>query len=87
MIPIEDLLHRVQWDPGFAGAEVLVGYLDRVGHRIVRVRFDRIHLTRGDHFSFDAVEDDGSVHEVPLHRVREVWRDSVLIWQRGPVRL
>jgi uncharacterized protein (UPF0248 family) len=25
------------------------------------------------------------VHEVPFHRVREVYRDGVLIWQRPPV--
>jgi hypothetical protein len=36
----------------------------------------------GSHFSFTAVEQDGSVHEVPFHRVREVHRDGVLIWQR-----
>jgi uncharacterized protein (UPF0248 family) len=46
------------------------------------VPFTRIQLTRGHHFSFDAIEDDGSVHEVPFHRVRSVWCDGRLIWQR-----
>ena len=32
--------------------------------------------------SFDAIEDDGSVHSVPYHRVREVYRDGALIWRR-----
>jgi uncharacterized protein (UPF0248 family) len=31
---------------------------------------------------FKALEDDGSRHSVPYHRVREVWRDGELIWAR-----
>lgn len=83
MIPIEDLLHRIQWDPRFAGTAIEIGYLDRVGQRIVRVPFARVRLTRGHHFSFEAIEDDGSLHDVPFHRVREVRCDGRLIWQRA----
>ena len=84
MIPIQDLLNRIRWDPGFSKSEFAVGYDDHVAKRIVKVPFRRIHFAAGEHFSFDAVEDDGSVHTVPLHRVREVWRDGELIWRRGP---
>jgi uncharacterized protein (UPF0248 family) len=83
MIPIQDLLHRIQWDPEFGKGEFVVGYYDRVADAVVRVPFRRVHLARGEHFAFEAVEDDGSVHTVPLHRVREVWRDGELIWQRA----
>lgn len=83
MIPIQDLLHRIRWDPGFGKAEFEIGYLDRVTGRIVRVPFERVRFEAGEHFAFEAVEDDGSVHAVPLHRVREVWRDGEVIWQRG----
>jgi uncharacterized protein (UPF0248 family) len=48
VIPIEDLLHRLQWDPRFAGAAVEIGYLDRVGQRIVRVPFHRVREVRCD---------------------------------------
>lgn len=82
MTPIQDLFHRIQWDQEFGKAEFVIGYLDRVGHRIVRVPFQRVHLARGAHFSFDVMEDDGSLHMVPFHRVREVWRGGELIWQR-----
>lgn len=82
MIPIQDLLHRIQWDTEFAKGEFVVGYYDRVDHRIVRVPFRRMHFEHGEHFSFEAVEDDGTLHSVPLHRVREVWRNGELIWQR-----
>lgn len=82
MIPIQDLLHRIQWDPEFGKGDFVIGYLNRVAGRIVRVPFRRVHLKKGEHFSFEAVEDDGAVHVVPFHRVREVWRDGELIWRR-----
>ncbi len=83
MIPIQDLLHRIQWDSEFAKGEFVLGYYDRVGDRIVRVPFQRVHFEKGEHFMFEAVENDGGVHSVPLHRVREVWRNGELIWNRG----
>jgi uncharacterized protein (UPF0248 family) len=82
MIPIQDLLHRIQWDPEFAKGEFVLGYYDRIEDRIVRVPFRRVNFEKGEHFMFEAVEDDGGVHSVPLHRVREVWRNGELIWHR-----
>jgi len=48
----------------------------------VRVPFERGRIPDEHRFAFEAVEDDGSVHSVPYHRVREVWRDGVLVWTR-----
>jgi uncharacterized protein (UPF0248 family) len=84
MMPIQDLLHRIRWDPEFGKGEFEIGYDDHVARCVVRVPFRRVRLERGEHFAFDAVEDDGSTHMVPFHRVREVWRDGKLIWQRAP---
>ncbi len=86
MIPIQDLLHRMQWDPAFGKADFEIGYFDRVTGRIVRVPFRHVRFEKGEHFAFEAVEADGSVHTVPLHRVREVWRNGAVIWQRRPQR-
>ncbi len=82
MIPIQDLLHRIQWDEEYAKAEFEVGYYDRMDDRIVRVPIRRVHFGKGEHFMFEAVEDDGTAHSVPLHRVREVWRNGAVIWHR-----
>jgi uncharacterized protein (UPF0248 family) len=84
MIPIQDLLHRIQRDSEFGKAEFVDGYLDRVSGTPVRVPFHRIRFPSGEHFALEVVEDDSAVHNVPLHRVREVWRDGVLIWHREP---
>ena len=84
MIPIQDLLHRMQWDPDFSRADFEIGYFDRLTGKIVRVPFRHLRFEKGEHFAFEAIEDDGSVHSVPLHRVREVRRNGALIWQRAP---
>jgi uncharacterized protein (UPF0248 family) len=82
MIPTQDLLHRIQWDRTFGAAEFEIAYRDRVRGTLVKVPFSRIRFRSGEHFAFEALEADGSVHSVPLHRVREVWRNGELIWQR-----
>lgn len=82
MIPIQQLLQRIRWDAEFGRADFVIGYYDRVTHGIVRVPLAQVQFEPGEHFAFTAVEADGSVHEVPLHRIREVTRNGVLIWQR-----
>ena len=82
MVPIHELLARIRWDPEFGRARFVVAYLDHKKDALVRVPFERIRLPEDHHFGFEALEDDGSRHSVPYHRVREVWRDGELIWAR-----
>ncbi|PLX84853.1 MAG: DUF504 domain-containing protein [Desulfuromonas sp.] len=84
MIPIQDLLNRIRWDPEFGRASFRLGYWDRVDQRVVQVPFHRLHFPEGDHFAFDLEDLEGEVHHVPLHRVRDVYRDGKLIWHREP---
>ncbi|MEW5984742.1 MAG: DUF504 domain-containing protein [Acidobacteriota bacterium] len=84
MIPIVELLHRIRWDTQFGAAAFSIGYLDRVAGRVVRVPFSDVRLVKGPRRALEAIREDGGVHIVPLHRVREVWRDGVLIWRRTP---
>jgi uncharacterized protein (UPF0248 family) len=83
MIPIHELLSRIRWDPAFGEGRFEIAYLDHVGPRIVRLPLERIVMPEGERFTFDAIEDDGTVHSVPYHRVRAVWRDGELIWSRS----
>lgn len=84
MMPIQDLLHRIQWDPAFGQGAFELGYLDRPAQRIVRVPWRQVRFPAGEHFALEVIGDDGCTHMVPLHRVRTVWRDGELIWQRLP---
>ncbi|HXX10125.1 MAG TPA: DUF504 domain-containing protein [Burkholderiales bacterium] len=86
MITIRSLLDRIRWDSEFGRGGFTLGYHDRIQRGIISVPLARIHIEPGNRFSFSAIEQDGSVHDVPFHRVREVYRDGVLIWQRPPVK-
>jgi uncharacterized protein (UPF0248 family) len=82
MIPIQELLSRIRWDPAFGRGQFIIGYYDRIDEQIIKVPLARIVFETDSHGSFEAIEADGSVHSVPYHRVREVYRDGELIWQR-----
>jgi len=82
MIPIHELLNRIRWDEEFGKGEFVIGYHDRVDNRIIRVPLAELYFEPGDHFSFDLIDSEGELHSIPLHRIKEVYKDGVLIWHR-----
>ncbi len=84
MTPIHELLTRVRWDPEFAGSRLVIGYWDRVQGTILHVDMREIAWDADNPSFFDLIDAEGRAHSIPFHRVREVWRDGNLIWQRHP---
>lgn len=82
MIPIHQLLSRIRWDPEFGRGRFELGYLDRVERRVIRIPFQEAHFAEGNRFSFEIENLDGTTTAISFHRVREVFRDGKLIWQR-----
>jgi uncharacterized protein (UPF0248 family) len=82
MLPIQDVLHRIQWDPAWRGGRFDIGYLDRVVGAIVRVPFEALQSGEGSRAALMVRDDDVTVRRIPLHRVRQVWKDGVVIWER-----
>ena len=82
MVPIQDVLHRIQWDPAWRGGLFEIGYLDRVAGSIVRTAAGAIRLEGGAHPSLTLRDEEGALQQIPLHRVRQVWRNGALIWER-----
>jgi len=83
MIPIHELLNRIRWDEEFGKGDFRIGYYDRVEDTILVVPLSRVLWRRGDHFSVRIVDAEGCFHLVPLHRIREVYRNGECIWKRG----
>lgn len=82
MTPIHELLARIRWDAEFGAAQFVIGYYDRVTGAQVTVPLERLRFEPGEGFAFEAAGEDGTVHAVPYHRVRSVWRNGELIWHR-----
>lgn len=83
MIPLHSLLSRIRWDRDFGAGEFEIGYWDRVLQEAVRVSFAQIVFEPGERDSFLAMGQDGVYRRIPLHRVRQVYKNGVLIWDRG----
>lgn len=60
----------------------MIGYYDRVDDLIIQIPLGDIRFIPGNKFSFQVIDPQGLVHEVPFHRVREVYRNRELIWHR-----
>ncbi len=82
MIPFHELLSRIRWDPEFGRGEFQVGYLDHQRRGLVYVPLAGLREAEDSHFCFEVTDEEGVVHSVPYHRVKEVWKDGVLIWRR-----
>lgn len=84
MQPIHELLNRIHWDPEFGRGHFEIGYYDRLEAKIIRVPFNEVTQMAGNKFTFHVFDEDGLAHCVPMHRVREVYKDGELIWKRDP---
>ncbi len=82
MIPIHELLSRIRWDPGFAKGNFELGYYDRAENRIIVVPLREVTFPAESASTFQLLDQEGQVHRVPFHRVREVYKDSERIWHR-----
>lgn len=84
MQPVQDILNRIRWDPGYARQSFSIGYYDRVADRVVVVPFTDVIFPPDDHYAFTVIDDAGVAHSVPFHRVRDIYRAGRRIWHRGP---
>lgn len=82
MTPLHQLLSRIRWDPAFGRGRFELGYWDRVEGRIVRVALGAIRTDPAEPAVFQVTDEDGETRTIPFHRVKEVYRDGVLIWHR-----
>lgn len=82
VIPIHELLSRIRWDEEYGNADFVIGYYDRVEERIITVSLKELYFNKDDHFDFELLDDEGVTHTIPLHRIRQVFRNGELVWER-----
>ena len=82
MQTIQELINRIHWDSDFSRGVFEIGYFDRLQQRIVRLPFERIYFNPDNHFFFQFVDRDGVDHNVPLHRIRDVYKNGKRSWHR-----
>lgn len=80
MMPLVTFLNKIKWDKRENPSDYSIGYLDRVGNKIVKIPLSGIK--RDDAFSFTITDKEGNVHDIPFHRVKKVWKKDELVWER-----
>jgi uncharacterized protein (UPF0248 family) len=83
MIPIHELLNRIDWDPEFAKGNFELNYYDRTENRIILVPLKEVTFPPESPQTLQLTDLEGQVHRIPFHRVREVYKNSQRIWYRG----
>jgi len=82
MIPIHQLLSRIRWDREFGAANFVIGYHDRVEDEIILAPFSDLIFPPDRSDLVGIMDPDGVVRSIPLHRIKKVFRDRKLIWER-----
>ena len=86
MTPLHELLSRIRWDADFGAAQFELGYYDRVADRIVRVDLRDLSFDPENRAMLNLVDDEGRQHSMPMHRVKEVWRNGRAGSRPAPLR-
>lgn len=82
MTPIQQLLHRIRWDRAFGRGRFELGYFDRATGTIRRVALRDLVFPPDARHAFEVLDESGQWCRIPFHRIRQVWRNGQLIWQR-----
>jgi uncharacterized protein (UPF0248 family) len=74
-----DILNKIKWDKSENPKETFVFYFDRIKNQLLKIPFESIKEIGK---SFIMIEKDGEEVEIPIHRIKEIRRNSKLIWSR-----
>lgn len=82
MKPIQEIISRIRWDKSLSREKFKIAYYDRLENRLITVSLDRVHFSADDHFCFYIFDKQGEKHSIPYHRVKALYQNDNLIWQR-----
>jgi uncharacterized protein (UPF0248 family) len=79
MIPIQDLLNKLKWDPYEEPFSYSVFYWDRIAKKLREVKYRDIVDVRDGYMTIVRQESEVMI---PLHRIRVVKKAGVTVWDR-----
>ena len=78
MQPIKDLLNKIKWDKRENPEEYTLFYFDRILNKLISIPYNKIKRLEGLFMIIDNVEEAN----IPLHRVKKIIRNNVVVWER-----
>lgn len=78
MIPIKNLLNKIKWDKMENPEDYKIFYLDRILNKLISLPYIKIKRIEGSFMVLDNEEESN----IPLHRIRKVTKQNVVVWER-----
>lgn len=78
MQPIHELLNKIKWDKREDPEQYSIFYFDRILRKLIKIPYDKIKRIEGSFMILDNREESN----IPLHRIKKVVKDSVVVWER-----
>ena len=78
MQPIHELLNKIKWDKREDPKQYSLFYFDRILNTLIKIPYTKIKRIEGTFMILDNEEESN----IPLHRVKKVAKDNVVVWER-----
>jgi len=78
MQPIQNLLNKIKWDKREDPEQYSIFYYDRILKKLIKIPYTKIKRIEGSFMVLDNEEESN----VPLHRIKKVMKDKIVVWQR-----
>lgn len=75
MISCFNILNKIKHDKNLNKGEHYIYYLDNIKKKLIAVKFTNIKEISKNFIILEA-------KEIPLHRIREIWKKDKRIWSR-----
>ena len=78
MQPIHKLLNKIKWDKRENPKEYSIFYFDRILKKLIKIPYTKIKRIEDNFMVLDNKEESN----IPLHRIRKVSKDDIVVWER-----
>lgn len=78
MIPVKNLINKIKWDKRENPRDYKIFYFDRILNKLIKIPYSKIKRLEGSFMVLDNEEESN----VPLHRIKKVMKNHVVVWER-----
>lgn len=78
MLTAKQMLDKIKWSKKFNEKDIALVYFDRILNKNIKVNYKNIKIED----SYLIIEKENKISEIPLHRLREIRNEGIIIWRR-----
>jgi len=78
MQPIHELINKIKWDNRENPEQYSIFYYDRILNKLIKIPYNKIKRIEGSFMVLDNEEESN----IPLHRIKKVANNDIVVWER-----